>query len=363
MKSTTGLRWRLASLLMLAAIQVGTVECRAQTISLEVYERSLAEVQVRVRELSETDTDVASVIDQLRLIRQSIPETDEVAVDGIRLRADNRWIHLEIDSIIDSGTEQSAEEDQVSAGGHLLKSRLDELDFSLGRLRRLISVAPAPASADKAQLERSRLGAILSQPEYRPAEIRESSLRQWLRQAKDYLRRLFGGLLPGSAASSDAGLSDQLTRVQKVALLITVPLSFYALWRLARRYRLRRKVVPLNSDEEVLGLRVSPDHPPAELIEEAKRLAAAGQYREAIRFSFIAAILDLSRKKILTAEPARTNRDYLHALRQREDLLPVFARLTGLFEEFWYGQKEASLEDYANVGQLVSTVCTDQNQE
>ncbi|MEY4168240.1 MAG: hypothetical protein RIR52_2064, partial [Acidobacteriota bacterium] len=47
---------RMARLLLLAAlIMSGVAECGAQTVSLEVHEQRLADIQRRLRELSESD--------------------------------------------------------------------------------------------------------------------------------------------------------------------------------------------------------------------------------------------------------------------------------------------------------------------
>lgn len=349
---------RMVRLLSLAAlIMPGVAECGAQTVSLEVHEQRLADIQRRLRELSESDAAGRELVDQLRQIRQSIPEIEEVASDGIRQPADNRWIHRQIDAIINTGFEDGTEDEGEAVGqDESRQAKLVELEFHLGRLRRVMDLTPTVAASEKPQAERELLARILNQPEYRPEEIRESSIRQWLRRMKNSLTGWLRSLFPRSSAPSGADLSNQLTRTQQFVLLGLVPVILYLLYRIAGHYLSRRPNGALSGSQEILGLKIDLGHPPAELIERASRLAEEGEYREAIRFSFIASIIELARRDILTIDPARTNRDYLVALRQRDDLLPVFTGLATLFEEFWYGQKDASHDDYANFSRLVESL-------
>lgn len=353
-------------LFLLAMLWSGPSECLAQAVSPEVYAQRLEEVEQRVRNLIESGAHGEDLLERLRNIRRSIPEREEVAVDGNRLWADNRWIHRQIDSII-----SHSPPDQLDATGESARnddsreSMVIELEFQLGRLRRAVDQRPMVDRNKRPGSERELLGAILNQPEYRPeaaqAEAaRRSSVREWLRRTKQFLVTRFRALFPGYSPPV-ATLSDQLTRTQKFLLISLVPVILYLVYRpaarLASRYRSRRSSGLFSGDHEILGLKISPDQPVVSLTEQAARLAETGEYREAIRFSFVASIVELARQNVLTIEPARTNRDYLLALRRREDLLPAFIRLTALFEEFWYGQKKASRDDYANFGSLVDTLC------
>ena len=107
---------------------------------------------------------------------------------------------------------------------------------------------------------------------------------------------------------------------------------------------------------EILGLKVNLDLPSSGLIGQASRHAEAGEFREAIRFSYIASIVSLARQEMLTIEPSRTNRDYIQQLGRQVELLPLFTRQTELFEEFWYGERGASREDYDSVGSLYNSL-------
>jgi len=344
-------------LLLLAILWFGQSDCPAQAVSPEVYAQRLEEIERRVRDLTESGARGEELLDQLRSIRQSIPAREEVAVDGIRIWADNRWIHREIDSI----TSHSPADQFETTGGPARdddsrQSRLTELEIQIARLRREMDQSPMVDSNKRSKSERGLLSTILNQPEYRPEIERESSIREWLRRTKSYLAKRLRGLFPGYSAPS-AALSDQWTWTQKFLLLSLVPFILYFVYRVAGRYRSRRSSGLFSGDQEILGLKISPDQPVVSLTEQAARLAETGEYREAIRFSFVASIVELARQNVLTIEPARTNRDYLRARRRREDLLPALTRLTAIFEEFWYGQKDASRDDYASFGSLVDALC------
>jgi hypothetical protein len=91
-------------------------------------------------------------------------------------------------------------------------------------------------------------------------------------------------------------------------------------------------------------------------LENARRAAAAGQWREAIHFLYWAAISRLESKRLWPADRARTPREYLALLALDDPRQPGLATLTGSFERVWYGGRPAGAGDYERAEQIVSAL-------
>ncbi len=92
----------------------------------------------------------------------------------------------------------------------------------------------------------------------------------------------------------------------------------------------------------------------------ASQRAAAGDYRSAIRLTYIAALWKLGESGILTLEKNRTNWEYQRALRQQsqslhDDLLPA----TRLFDRVWYGREPGTETEFAAISAVYDKLPTD----
>ena len=74
------------------------------------------------------------------------------------------------------------------------------------------------------------------------------------------------------------------------------------------------------------------------LLDQAAGAVQAGQYREAIRFAFLALLAGLQHRGLLRYDSSRTNREYLFDLRGVPDLAAVFRDAARPYERAWYGQ-------------------------
>ena len=79
---------------------------------------------------------------------------------------------------------------------------------------------------------------------------------------------------------------------------------------------------------------------------QAERDAAKGAWREAIHALYWAAIVHLERRRAWRHDPARTPREYLRLLKAGSVEQRELRGLTNALEQNWYGQREASAEDF-----------------
>jgi len=91
-------------------------------------------------------------------------------------------------------------------------------------------------------------------------------------------------------------------------------------------------------------------------LEDARRAAAAGLWREAIHFLYWASISRLESKRLWPADRARTPREYLALVAPDDPRLPKLATLTRSFEHVWYGGRPAAESDYQRAEQIASAL-------
>jgi hypothetical protein len=74
--------------------------------------------------------------------------------------------------------------------------------------------------------------------------------------------------------------------------------------------------------------------------QEADRLAAQGNYREALRCRYRALVAELADRRLIDQVPGRTSGDYERAVRALvPEAAEQFSAVTRLFERCWYGHE------------------------
>jgi hypothetical protein len=79
--------------------------------------------------------------------------------------------------------------------------------------------------------------------------------------------------------------------------------------------------------------------------QEADRLAAQGNYREALRCRYRALVAELADLRLIDQVPGRTSGDYERAVRALvPEAAEQFSAVTRLFERCWYGQEASDAQ-------------------
>jgi hypothetical protein len=113
---------------------------------------------------------------------------------------------------------------------------------------------------------------------------------------------------------------------------------------LLRRRKRVEKVKP--EARVVLGEHVSADESSKDLLEDAEALARSGQLRAAIRKAYIALLVELGDRKLISLAQHKTNRDYLRSVRETPELHASMQGLTDIFERNWYGLAQPDPDDW-----------------
>lgn len=311
---------------------------RVTAIPISEYQQNLKNAVSSLESLLEIDKEEITVDydsrlnETLRDIRSTLPPKQTVESDGDVCNVDNEWLHRALDELQQEPDPQERLE-QMVASLRAMESRVAEHQDQTQTLE----------SKDAAK---SRLQTILARPEYVTTAQGPNALMRLMRDLIAWLKKLlpdFEPAQPGSVA--------WLELVAKILVGLSALALFIFLSKLLlNRFKRSRKIRPPKKKQPriVLGERLEPEQTAADLLSEAEALARSGDLRAAIRKAYIALLVELGDRKIISLAQHKTNRDYLNALR---DLPPLHSSMRGLtdsFERHWYGFAEANLSDWQN---------------
>jgi hypothetical protein len=186
---------------------------------------------------------------------------------------------------------------------------------------------------------------VLAGPDFRNLEqptVRDSILEK----IGNWLNRFF------ESAASLKTRSAWVGRVLVWGFTLAVCIALvWGLLQLERRWRIR-----LTPETERPGDGAASARDWQLWLEDARKAADAGQWREAIHFVYWASISRLESKRLWPADRARTPREYLALVAADDSRKTGLAQLTGSFERTWYGGRPASETDYEKAERLSSTL-------
>ncbi|MBV9927689.1 MAG: DUF4129 domain-containing protein [Acidobacteria bacterium] len=270
-------------------------------------------------------------------VRGLLPAKEKVEWGGRLVEVDNSWVHEALEPLDSEEDDEKIASDLRALGGRLraLEARLSEAD-----------VEPA-ATLDK-DAERGRLNSILRRPEFdRRTQRQQSAIQRMIEEFFEWLASLFPkgrGLSPGGSPRVSKWT---LVAVGAICLLVLAYVGLL-LWR--RRGVKRKSPKRGREARVVLGEQLGADQTATDLLEEAERLARAGELRSAIRKAYVALLCELGDRGVVRLAQHKTNRDYLDAVRRAADprLYTEMLPLTNDFELHWYGLRAASDADWQN---------------
>ena len=91
-------------------------------------------------------------------------------------------------------------------------------------------------------------------------------------------------------------------------------------------------------------------------LARAETAEAASNFREALRFLYLSAILHLQERGILPYDKSLTNREYLRQAQADAELHTALGPAITVFDEVWYGHKPCDAETVANYRNLLQSV-------
>lgn len=307
--------------------------------------RPLSEYQVRVKQsvsaldtLAQSDegeTEAARltrITETLAAVGTALPANEKVEWGETSFTVDNSWLHREIEKF------EKIPAAEQSKSLLLMTERLQALANRLEEIERAKGINASKADASK------KLGNILQRPEYTRNQKDVSALTRLGRDLLKWIESWFPKrqqLSPGRAS-----LFTTFAQIFVVALALAVIAYAVKLFlpRVFRKRGTRKKTK--RRPMIVLGEKLEPDQSSVDLLADAESLARRGELRAAIRKAYVALLVELGDRKIISLAQHKTNRDYLGAMRDLEPLYGNVKQLTDSFERHWYGFAKATEADW-----------------
>ena len=330
--------YHLARLVVIAAVFLFPVTVSA--ITLAEYQHKLKQsitaldTLVHVDE-HETEADFNNrLLETVDAVRTALPEHMTIEENGDVCSVENSALHKTLEEL-----KAFSIEDQLK--------KIDDVKEMLSGLETRVAerIAATPAGETKAQAK-LRLENLLTRPEYATGPRRGNAL---LRVIEDFFRWL-RSLFPKPRTGAPGGLDWIVFLAEVIVIGLTALALLYILVNVLRRFtRNRRPRVRKKREARiVLGERLEPEATSTDLLSQAEALVRNGDIRGAIRKAYIALLVELGDRKMISLAQHKTNRDYLNAVRSLPLLFTTMRGLTESFERHWYGLEQATPDDWQN---------------
>ena len=329
----------------------------ASAIPLADYQQKIKQAIIALDTLvqvdeHETEAEFANrLLHTIDAVRVALPEHLTIEENGYTGEVDNSSLHKTLEDLKRlSIDEQIKKVEEVKATLQALEQRVAER----------ISGIPTDETKDQAK---SRLESILARPEYATEPRGSNALARAIR---DFIRWLLS-LLPKPRGVSPGRLDWIIWLAEVIVIGIAAVLLLYVAWNFLRRFvRVRRPGVRKKKEARiVLGERLEPEATSSDLLSQAEALVRHGDVRGAIRKAYIALLVELGDRKVISLAQHKTNRDYLNSVRGVPPLYSTMRGLTDIFERHWYGLEQATQNDWQDfrAGYLAALQTGNQHQE
>jgi hypothetical protein len=219
-----------------------------------------------------------------------------------------------------------------------LAQDLAESDRALATQAATLAAAPPAHDAERAVMKQ-----VLAGRDFRNLES-ETAQQSALEKFANWVNRLFEN------ASKLTAKAAWLGRAIVWGFIVAVCVGLiWGLIQFERRWRVR--LVP-DSDGPAPTAASARDW--QLWLEDARRAAAAGEWREAIHFVYWAAISRLESKRLWPADRARTPREYLALVAPEDSRKAPLSSLTRSFELTWYGGRPIGEPEYRRAEEIAN---------
>jgi len=330
--STTRYRYSLALFVLLFLFPVTVA-----AIPLSDYQNNLKRAMTMLEGLNEpaeneSDDDYQNRLKfSLERIRSLLPEHQTVEFEG-EVKVDNSWLHKDLIEL-ENETERSDKLGQIYWQLRAIEERVAERQN------------PGSQTAENKQWAKTRLESILARPEYASNPQGSNALFRLLQDFARWLAKWLPKRRNVSAGRIDLiSLIAQIVVIAIAVLVLLYVLKTLFVWFSGRSRKPRTRKI--REPRIVLGERLEPEATATTLLSEAEALARQGDLRAAIRKAYIALLVELGDRKLISLAHHKTNRDYLNSLRSAPQLHSRMRGLTDSFERHWYGYASATPNDW-----------------
>jgi len=340
---TTSNRVRVVPGLALLAVLLCAVQPTAVgAVSPDEYQKSLEKAITALDTLGQVDENESAADYERRLaqtteaVQNALPEKLEIEVESSVSTVDNSWLHDALREF------ESAAETQRELFRIQIIERLRSIEVRIAELNKA-KVVNSPSKAEANQ----KLKDILARSEYAAKNNEGSGLIRLVERFVNWLLKF----LPQRSPLARSHGSPLILIAQIVVIALAAAVIVFVVFQVIRRFGPGSRGTKVKKSKEpriVLGERLEPEASASDLLAEAEALARNGEIRLAIRKTYIALLVELGDRKIISLAQHKTNRDYLRAVSTLPSLYRNMTGLTDSFERSWYGFVQTSQADWQN---------------
>lgn len=195
-------------------------------------------------------------------------------------------------------------------------------------------------SPDREKEVKESIGHILSASEYQPAKEKPPSLLKALfDKLVELVKKIYEKLnfskkisnfIFGKTLSPASALAINIIGVL-ILLGVLVLLVFFIVRNLRNSKRMRQ-------DEDAMILSTIKD--PEALEQKALEFCNKGDYKQALRFLYIALLIRLNEMNLIKIDKSKTNKQYLNEImNNKPEIHSDVSEFTGDFNKYWYGDR------------------------
>jgi len=231
------------------------------------------------------------------------------------------------------------------------------VEAARSRLRVVLAQLDA-ATSDHTRERLDVLDGILAGPVFQRRESLLDQVRRWL---SELLERWFSSSQPIAAATPATGNLAQFVGWVVVGIAAVALILLLARWIQTVRRAFVAEANRRRSETDAL-----PTTPTAAR-QAASRHAQDGDYRAAVRYLYLAALMTLQERRIVPRDPSLTNREVLARTPTEAPIHAPLASVVEVFDDVWYGIHEpdaATFEHYrVKVDELARTTAPNPTEE
>lgn len=182
---------------------------------------------------------------------------------------------------------------------------------------------------------------IIQRAEYRHLSNRLQDFLEAVKGAvSDWIIELFKGMdFPTPKAPV---ISDRLSTVfMIIGLLVILAIIIWIVVNVSKSFEKKARI------KEILGERIDEKTTTGSLRSKAAGFLREGDFRQAIRYDFIALLLLMHEKSLLYLDETKTNQEIYHYLKKNGfSSLQALEHLIDTFNTTWYGHRQCDRDRY-----------------
>jgi hypothetical protein len=288
------------------------------TLDLQAYTAELARWSASARRLREHPEEAAP-------LRKQLPDGWSVVVQQQTFLVSTRWLGASLDRLAANPQLASEISREITVGINSLADDAQGL---------------SPIGAPPSSQARDKLDDILKRREFASVHAPNAEETFW-DLLSDWFSKFLAKLL------SRASGHPTLTKVLLWGVVMALGLLFLG-WLIYSLADLSFSHLPWRRPQSAEKV-AEPAGTWREWVQNARSAAARGDYRQAVRIIYGAAVRRMGEAGTWQVDAARTHREYVRLLPAHSLQRPPLLAITTCFERVWYGHAQASAADYEAV--------------